>query len=256
VSPRSSTATNGKGARRSPAEPRRPPLTIEHRKLLARLELFAGLEPDELESVVALTKPRMYAAGDVVVRQGDPADAAFAVAYGRLKVVTTGENGREAALGLMGRGDVFGELSIVDGGARSATVTVLEPSLLLVIERVRFNALLRTSPGVAYKMLCVVARRLRKLSERTEDSSLDVYSRLSKRLVQLAEQYGEKQRDGSVRIALSIDQRELGDLLGTTRESVNKNLRLMQKRGLAEWNKKHVVVRDLAGLRATSARER
>ncbi|MEO7095273.1 MAG: Crp/Fnr family transcriptional regulator [Polyangiales bacterium] len=234
------------------------PITIEHRKLLAKLELFADLELEELESVVALTKPRMFAPHDVVVRQGDPADAAFAIAYGRLKVVMTGDNGRESALNIMGRGDVFGELSILDGGTRSASVSAIEPTLLLVIERVGFHALLRKSPRFAYKMLCVVARRLRRLSERTEDASLDVYTRLVKRLVQLSEQYGEKQRDGSVLITLAIDQRELGELLGTTRESVNKNLRLLQQRGLAQWSKKHVLVTDLAGLRraGTRAQER
>jgi CRP/FNR family transcriptional regulator, cyclic AMP receptor protein len=225
------------------------PITLEHRKLLAKLELFADLEPEELESVVALTKPRMFAAQDLVVGQGDPADAAFAIAYGRLKVVMTGENGRETALNIMGRGDVFGELSILDGGTRSASVFAIEPTLLLVIERVAFHALLRKSPQFAYKMLCVVARRLRRLSERTEDASLDVYTRLAKRLVQLAEQYGQKQKDGTVLVTLPIDQRELGELLGTTRESVNKNLRLLQERGLAHWSKKHVVVTDLRGLR-------
>jgi len=231
----------------------KPPSLPETRKLLAHLELFAGLEPTELDGVVALTRARMFAADDVVVRQGDPANAAFAVAYGRLKVLSAGDRGKETALGLMGRGDVFGELSILDGGTRSATVIAVEPTLLLEIERVRFHALLRTSPAVAYKMLCVVARRLRRLSERTEDATLDVYTRLSKRLVQLAEQYGARQRDGSIRLTLSLDQRELGELLGTSRESVNKNLRLLRTQGLAEWTKDHVVIRDLERLRAASS---
>ena len=225
-----------------------PPL--DHGKLLARIELFSALAPEDLHGVVALTKSRLLAAQEVVVRQGDPADAAFAIAYGRLKVVSVGEDGRETALNLMGRGDVFGELSILDGGTRSATVVALEPTLVLVIERVAFHALLRTAPAFAYKMLCVVAGRLRRLSERSQDASLDVYTRLAKRLAQLVDQYGERAADGTVRIGLPIDQRELGELLGTTRESVNKNLRLLQTRGIARWSQKHVVVTDLAALRA------
>lgn len=231
-------------------EPLKSPSRVETGKLLARLELFAGLAPEELESVVRLTRPRLFEPGEVVVRQGEPAEAAFAVAYGRLKVTTASDAGKELGLSLMGAGEVFGELAILDGGTRSATVVAVEPTLLFEIDRAKFHALLRRSPEVSYKMLCVVAGRLRRLSERSEDAALDVYTRLAKRLVQLAEQYGRREPDGTVRIGLSLDQRELGELVGTSRESINKNLRLLRERGLAEWSKDHVLVRDLEKLRA------
>ena len=226
---------------------------VEVGKLLARLELFSGLDPEELASVVALTRARLFQTGDVVVRQGERAESAFAVAYCRLKVVSTSESGKELGLSLMGAGEVFGELSILDGGTRSATVVAVEPTLLLEVDRAKFHALLRRSPEVSFKLLGVLAKRLRRLSERTEDAALDVYTRLAKRLLQLAEEYGKPQDDGTIRVALSLDQRELGELLGTTRESVNKNLRRLRAQGIAEWSKDHVVVRDLSRLRKAAA---
>jgi CRP/FNR family cyclic AMP-dependent transcriptional regulator len=220
--------------------------TLDRRALLGRLPIFAELAPAELDAVVAVTRAKVCAAREVVVRQGEPADTAFVVVYGRLKVLTTWGAGPESVVAVLREGDLFGELAILDGGARSATVMALEPTLLLAIDRRKLHALLQKEPTVSYKVLLVLARRLRKLLDAREVR--DVPARLAKQLVQLAGDDGEVVA-GGVRLRTELSQRELGAMIGATRESVNKNLAALVKRGAVRPDGKQLVV-DVAMLRA------
>ncbi|MBS2021155.1 MAG: Crp/Fnr family transcriptional regulator [Deltaproteobacteria bacterium] len=211
------------------------PTKVDVRRLLGGLSFFADLSAADLDGLVAVTSTRLYSAREIVFREGDPGDAAFVVSHGWLKVVATGPDGQEATLSLMGAGEAFGELAILDGGPRSATVMALEPSLLVVLERAPFHELLRQSPTLAYKMLLVTSRRLRSLSERVEDVEfLDVPARLAKKLVELSRRHGSELEDGRVRIKVKLSQRELGQMIGATRESTNKHLKLLEEHGLVE----------------------
>ena len=213
-----------------------PKLTkVDSRALLRNLSFFADLTGPELDTLVAASTTRMYAPREVVFSEGDAGDATYAVSHGWLKVVATGPDGQQATLSLMGTGEAFGELAVLDGGPRSATVVALEPTLLLVLERARFHQLLQSSPSLAYKMLIVTARRLRRLSERVEDVEfLDVPARLAKKLTELAERHGTPLGDGRVRVKMRLSQRELGGLINATRESINKHLKLLAENGLVE----------------------
>jgi CRP-like cAMP-binding protein len=226
-----------------------PPTVVDRRALLGRLPLFSELAPAELDAVVAVTRAELFAARDVVVREGEPAEMAFAVVYGRLKVVTASRSGNEAVVGVLRKGEVFGELAILDGGARSATVIALVPTLLLAIDRRKLHALLMKEATVSYKLLLVLARRLRQLIGTRE--VLDVPARLAKQLVQLADDDGE-QVSGGVRLRTELSQRELGAMIGATRESVNKNLALFAKRGVVRSDGRQLVVVDVPALRAAA----
>jgi CRP/FNR family cyclic AMP-dependent transcriptional regulator len=222
---------------------------LDRRALLGRLELFSELAPAELDAVVAVTRAKLYAAREVVVRQGERAEMAFAVVYGRLKVVTESGTGQEAVVAVLRKGEVFGELAILDGGARSATVIALAPTLLLAIDRRKLHALLLKDANVSYKLLLVLARRLRQAIGARE--VLDVPARLAKQLVQLADDDGEKVDDG-VRLRTELSQRELGAMIGATRESVNKNLAVLAKRGVVRSDGRQLVVVDFPALRAVA----
>jgi CRP/FNR family cyclic AMP-dependent transcriptional regulator len=226
-----------------------PPPLIDRRALLGSLELFSELAPTELDAVVAVTRAKVFAPREVVVRQGEPAEMAFAVVYGRLKVVTESGSGQEAVVGVLRKGEVFGELAILDGGARSATVIALAPTLLLAIDRRKLHALLLKEATVSYKLLLVFARRLRQLIGARE--VLDVPARLAKQLMQLADDDGERV-DGGVRLRTELSQRELGAMIGATRESVNKNLAALAKRGVVRSDGRQLVVVDLPALRAVA----
>jgi CRP/FNR family cyclic AMP-dependent transcriptional regulator len=219
---------------------------VRRARLKRRLPLFSELAPSELDAVVAVTRAEMFAAREIVVREGEPAEAAYAVVYGRLKVVTASRSGHEAVVAVLRKGEVFGELAILDGGARSATVIALVPTLVLAIDRRKLHALLLKEPTVSYKLLLVLARRLRQLIGSRE--VLDVPARLAKQLIQLADDDGERV-EGGVRLRTELSQRELGAMIGATRESVNKNLAQFAKSGAVRSDGKQIVV-DVLALRA------
>lgn len=226
---------------------------VDRRELLERLELFSELAPAELDAVVVVTRAELFVPRDIVVRQGEPAETAFAVVYGRLKVVTTGGSGQESVVGMLRKGEVFGELAILDGGARSATVIALAPTLVLAIDRRKLQALLLKEPTVSYKLLRVLARRLRLAIDARE--VLDVPARVAKQLLQLAQDDGERV-PGGVRIRIELSQRELGAMVGATRESVNKTLAGFAKKGMVRAEGKQLVVLDGGALRQVVETER
>ncbi len=225
-------------------------LLAKHHAILRSIPLFQGLDSPELVKVAALANIRLVAAREVVVAQGEPAAALFAIARGRLKVVSSGPDGRDAALGIMGEGEVFGEVALIDGGARSATCTALEPCDLIVIERLQFLQLLDDSPSISVKLLHVLAQRLRRLSQRSEDAAfLDVPSRLARSLLDLATRFGQSDRASGVFITLKLSQQELGDLVGATRESVNKHLSDWTRQGVVRIEDGRMLIADVDGLR-------
>jgi CRP/FNR family cyclic AMP-dependent transcriptional regulator len=227
-------------------------LLEKHQALLRSIPLFEGLSEQELTQVGSLAQVRSYAARTVVVTQGEAALALFVIVRGRLKVASSAPDGRDTVLGIMGEREVFGEVALIDGGARSATCTAVEPCDLLVIERALFLQLLETSPGISIKLLYVLAQRLRRLSQRSEDAAfLDVPSRLARSLLDLATRFGESGRPQSnaIRLTIKLSQQELGDLVGATRESVNKHLNDWTRQGILELQGGRMVINDLDSVR-------
>lgn len=221
--------------------------------VLRRSPLFADLSDAELAAVAALARSRSYEAKQTVVRQGDPADQLFVIVRGHLKAVTSDPEGRDTALSIMGPGEVCGEVSLLDGGDRSATMAALDACELLSIDGVAFISFLETTPAVATKVLRVMARRLRNLTERSEDIAfLRVGGRLAKRIVRLADEYGEVAPDGGVRVAFRLSQQEIGDLVGATRESANKQLRAWEQEGILSQEHGHLVIHDMERLRSVA----
>jgi CRP-like cAMP-binding protein len=230
----------------------------KHQQLLRSIPLFAELTADQLAKVAALAEVRSYPARKVVVSQGDPARALFGIVHGRLKVVSCGPDGKDTVLGIMADGEVFGEVALLDGGMRSATCTTIEPSELLIVERDQFLELLESSPSIAVKLLLVLAQRLRRLSQRSEDAAfLDVPSRLARSLLDLAVRFGERERssESGIYIALKLSQQELGELVGATRESVNKHLNDWTRQGIVAVRNGRMVISDIDSVRRIARME-
>jgi CRP-like cAMP-binding protein len=223
----------------------------KHQQLLASIPLFAELSAEQLSKVAALAEVRSFGAREVVVTQGDPARALYAIVRGRLKVSSCGPDGRDVVLGIMAEGEVFGEVALLDGGTRSATCTAIEPCELLAIDRQQFMELLDQTPGIAVKLLQVLSGRLRRLSQRSEDAAfLDVPSRLARSLLDLATRFGERRAASSgVFLAIKLSQQELGDLVGATRESVNKHLSDWTRQGFLQMQNGRLVISDMDSVR-------
>lgn len=224
------------------------------REVLSRIWFFAELAESELGLLAQISQRRRYEARRVIVRQGDLDGDLYAVLKGHLKVTACDRHGKELVMNLMQPGEVFGEIAFLDGLARSATVTSLEACELIVIRRADFLLLLRRCPSIATSLLVVLARRVRRLTERAEDSAfLDVKSRLAKRLVDLADQFGTPLGPRQVALRVRLSQQELGDMVQATRESVNKCLREWAREGIIQQNGRQLVIEDRQRLGALAS---
>ncbi|HKU41529.1 MAG TPA: Crp/Fnr family transcriptional regulator [Polyangiales bacterium] len=225
------------------------------RELLSRIWLFSEMSEAEIGLLAQIAQRRRYEARRVIVRQGDADGDLFAVLRGHLKVSACDRHGHEIVMSLMQPGEVFGEIGLLDGeGGRSATVTSLDSCELLVIRRADFLLVLRRSPSIASSLLTVLARRVRRLTDRAQDSAfLDVKSRLAKRLVDLADQFGTPLGPRQVALRVRLSQQELGDMVQATRESVNKCLREWAREGIIQRNGRQLVIEDRQRLGALAA---
>lgn len=197
----------------------------DRKRLLARTELFAGLADAELDELTRVTRRRQLEAHQVLCRKGDDGGDVFVIVSGRLRAFAIAGDGREIVFKHQGPGEVVGELGALAEGKRTANVEALEPSELLVIPRRDFLPVLQRFPDIAIRLLHIVAARVTHLTELMEDTNFrHVDARLAKCLLGFARNWGENVR-GGVRISVRLQQAELGELIGATRESVNKSMR-------------------------------
>lgn len=183
--------------------------------VLNEVELFAGLDESLLGDVLASTREERYRRGDVLFAEDDPPSELFVVVSGRIAIANKSVDGRESVVALMEAGDLFGEMGLFDGQGRSAEARALETSVLYVIPYEPIQALYRDHPQLLWRVVEMLARRLRAMDEALADSVfLDVTGRTAKRLLELAGDSDE--------FVLPITQEELAGLVGASRERVNK----------------------------------
>lgn len=205
----------------------------EKRALLARAPLFSGLSDQELDGLVDVARPVTVSPRSELFHKGDEGDRVYLVVRGTLKALTTSDQGDDVVFSTMGPGELLGEIAFLGNARRSATVTAITESELLAIGRSDFRAFLQQHPEASAELLTVLADRVRRVSELVEDTLfLNLPVRLAKKLVHYASVYGDEV-EGGVRINLKLSQEEWGDLVGATRESINKQLR--------QWNDKGVL---------------
>lgn len=215
--------------------------------------LLASLDDEERRRVLAAARRRSYARGEVVVREGDPSDSLHLVAGGRLAVRVTTAEGENATINLLGRGDYFGELSLLDGQrpVRSATIVALEKSETLTLSAAEFRDLRARHRAADQLLLTLMARRVEELSARLLEAMYDgLDARVHRRLAELTVLYGEEANGGPVVVPLT--QEHLAELVGGTRPSVNQILRRLEDRGVVELGRGKLTVLDRAWLERRS----
>jgi CRP-like cAMP-binding protein len=202
------------------------------RESLARVPAFSGLDERDLSQLAQATHTTKLRPQEELFHKGDEGTRLYVIVSGRCRVVATSVDGYDAQFTIMNPGEVIGEVTLFGGGERSATVTAVDECELLSLDRRDFLPLLRANPDVAIQLLEVLAQRLRRVSQQMEDNLfLGLPARLAKKLLSLAEQYGRPAEDG-VRIDMRLSQSELGTMVGTSRESVNKQMRAWEEVGL------------------------
>jgi CRP/FNR family transcriptional regulator, cyclic AMP receptor protein len=222
---------------------------VDRRALFRSIPLFERLSERELDALLALTTTKKVRKGQFLCRKGDPGISLFAVLEGRLRATGEGRDGKEVVLSLMDPGDVIGEIALLDQQPRSATVQAVDEATLLTLHRRDLVPFLERNPRAAIELAGVLAKRVRDLTELMEDTVfLGLPSRLAKKLLNLAARYGRPAEGGGVRIELKLPQHQLGELVGTSRESINKQLRQWGEEGLVHFEAGYVTIRDEARL--------
>jgi CRP/FNR family cyclic AMP-dependent transcriptional regulator len=216
----------------------------QKRSLLSQHFLLAQLAPGELDRVLGMVTERQLKNGQVIFQKGDPGTSLMAVLHGRVKIGAYSEDGKEIILNIVEPGQIFGEIALLDGKERTADATAMGPTTLLVLDRREFVPFLERNPKIAVRLIEVLCERVRRTSEMVESVAFLEYSaRLARLLLRLAENYGEETEDG-VRINLRISQQELGNLIASTRESVNRQLNAWAEEGVIELERGQITILD------------
>lgn len=217
---------------------------------LARTALFGELDDGALRTLADKAVHRNYRKGGVVFVQGEQGDRCFVIVSGAVKISAYHPDGREAVLAVLGPGDVFGELSPFDQAPRSADASTIEDTELLSFDSQALTTTIEVHPAVGVAMLRVLSRRLRQANEAFQDVAFfDVTGRVARRLADLATEHGVSDGEG-VLIDLPLSQESLAQMVGATRESVNKALATLRRRGLVERRGRRYLVADADDLRS------
>jgi len=220
----------------------RTPSPIEAAEALARVPLFQSLDDGARRELLAHSGVRRLAARRQLFKKGDPGRELFVLLRGRAKAAVTAREGRGTVFAYFEPGEVIGEIALFDGCPRTATVTTVSGCDFLVMGRDDFLKLLERMPRVGIQLLAAFAARLRNTSTLVEELVfLSLPARLAKKLLHLAETYGTGTGRG-IHIALKLSQRELGELVGASRESVNRQLGVWEDEGVLRFEHGYVTL--------------
>jgi len=211
--------------------------------MLSTTSIFYELSEEDLATVRSRCRRIHVAKKEEVVQQGGRGRDMFIVDKGRLKMSAVSEAGKEVAFGILEPGDTFGEMAMLDGELRSATISALEPCELLALSRSAFEALVADCPSLAINLMVVLSHRLRHTSRLYQDS---VFMEVPGRLAQFLLQFSRKDDTGGGLPALtvSLSQYELGTLVNASRESVNKLLKEWEEAGLIQRERGRIQLLD------------
>lgn len=210
--------------------------------------LFAALDPEGAAALRASLVARDVAKGEVIFSEGQPGDQMYVIVEGKVKLGQTSADGRESLLGVLGPGEMFGELSLFDPGLRTSTATALTDSIVLALGNDQLRPWLSGRPEVAAALLQALARRIRRTNEAMADLVFsDVPGRVAKALMELGEKFGEVTPDGLL-VTHDMTQEELAQLVGASRETVNKALADFAQRGWIRLESRQVLILDVERL--------
>jgi len=215
---------------------------MEDAAFLARVPLFASLKPVLLDELAGKLAPKSYRRGEVIFHQDDPGSAMHIVKSGQVKIATTSPEGEEVIMAILKDSDFFGELSLLDDKPRSADAVAMEATQTLMLRRGDFLDMLGQHPEMVSGVLTSLSERLRRTDQLLQDAVfLDLPTRLSKRLLELAQKHGIKTEKG-VEIDLRLTQQDLAAALGVTRVALNKHLGRLQDDDLISLESKRIII--------------
>ena len=230
--------------------------SAEVRRMLSGFDLFSRLGDGDMDALLACASLQSTDAGTLLFQKGDAGDCLFGVLEGRVKIFVLSGTGREVVLNIMGPGDVFGEIALLDGSPRTASAETACPARLLRIEKAAFWNLLAERPAATQMIMAVLCERLRWVSEAYEGALFhQLSSRLAQKILLLAASFGVAEEAGC-RVSFNVSQADLAQMLGVSRERINEQIRLWTGRGLLTMNQGKLVVCDADSLEKIALVER
>jgi CRP/FNR family cyclic AMP-dependent transcriptional regulator len=218
------------------------------RQLLAKHFLISKMPERVLDDLVAFSTVARFEPHEDIVRKGDPGDCLYGILSGRVRIYSTSAEGGEITLNVEEAGELFGEIALLDGSARTASVAAMEHVDLLRIHRDHILPYLRANPDLLLAMLSLLCHRLRWTSSIIEDTAfLGFPARLAKRLLILAEHY---RRPDARDIIIPLAQHDLASMVGAGREAINKQLAIWRSAGIVHTSRGVIMIRNCEALRA------
>lgn len=207
------------------------------RTALQASPLFHAMKPEELDEILQFSSERRAPRGTTILQQGEEGSSMMAILHGRVRVSAVSDEGKEITLNVLGPGDVFGEIALLDNRPRSADVTAIEDTQLLVVERRHFVPFLRRNEDLYLRMLVVLCDKLRRTSLALEELALlELSARLARLLLKFADDFGRQERDG-VRIDFKLVHRDLANRVASTRETVAKQMKGWEREGIVRQDR-------------------
>ena len=215
---------------------------IQH--ILSSINIFSDLPEKDLEALQKVCKPRKYFKNSMIILEEEYGDLVFVVQTGTIKITRVNDEGKEVILALLGPGEIFGELAILDGEARSANALAQEDCQLWAINKEDFLEMLKSNFSVSYNLLCELAKRLRKSDQQIEALSLsDAEHRIGVSLLNLAEDMGVI-RKGKVTIQNLPFQQDIANMAGTSRETVSRVLKILENKSMISKTGHTLIIPD------------
>lgn len=207
---------------------------------LDRTVLFGGLDKDELRRLASISRETSLDPGDILFEQGDESDGLYIVVSGIVRIFLTSEDTREATIKLLEDGEVIGEIALLDGLPRSAGAAALTAAKLIFVPRTPFLDMLEATPKLAQQIILMLCERLRDANTQVDQAIFhDLRYRLLELLHQLAMIHGRIEEEMAI-VDMELSQGMLAQMLGSSREAVNKQLRTLAKEGRIRMNGRHI----------------
>ncbi|MBC8393080.1 MAG: Crp/Fnr family transcriptional regulator [Deltaproteobacteria bacterium] len=218
-------------------------------ELLKQIPLFNSLMDASLNTLAASLRLQTVRQGQVIFHKGDEGTALYIIKSGAVKIVLSSRLGAEIIASIHSEGDFFGEMALLDGEPRYADAIAVKPSEMLVLRQNDFFSFIQSDINAARSILYSLTRRLRKTHDLLRDICwLTISQRLAKLILELGNIYGLKEEKG-IFIDLALTQKELGDMVGATRESINKELKALRTKGIIEMASNRIKICDPFRLR-------
>ncbi len=214
------------------------------RKILEKVPLFSGLSDPSLEHLLQATNRKAYPKDSILVEENDPGETLFMILEGRVKVTNIGPDGKEVILSVLGPGEFFGEMSILDEEPRSANVVTMEKTEMMLLRRKEFLSLLENNKEILSKLLSTLSGRLRHANAQIKSLALlDVLGRIARLLLDSAHKEGRKLIDGSVVFRRPTHQ-EIASMVGTSRETVSRMIGDLSRDGYIKISGKDIIIKE------------